>query len=147
MIYFINSKPRGRPKKIEYTRICYTSPLEKLYAIRKINKKQKEAADLFKHIMLGAFSAINCPGLSSQSKSIKKNTDSSIQLWKKILKSIELNFGRAMIDLIKSVIIDETEHLELLETNSILLKIKKFTGALDLIYQILHTPELHTLIS
>ena len=43
MIYLSNSKPKGRPKKIQAQIIAprRLTPVEKLYAIRRINKKQK----------------------------------------------------------------------------------------------------------
>ncbi len=89
---------------------------------------------------------MNCPGLSQQSHTthLKKEINISIQLWKKILLQIEQKFGRATIDLLKIIIIEEQECNQLMVDSSISMQIKRFVGALDLIYEILHTPELHT---
>lgn len=150
MIYLSSSKPKGRPKKIQSQTIApRLTPIEKLYAIRRINKKQKEASDMFKHIMINAYSAMNCPGLSQQSRTShsKKEINISIQLWKKILCQIEQKFGRATIDLLKTIIIDEQECTQLMIDSSVSMQIKRFVKALDLIHEILHTPELHTSIN
>lgn len=144
-------RDRGRPSGKQDTKLEESTHsqrsshdfLAELYLHRRINYSQMRNGILFRRLATAIYPTIGGPSMPNSGTAVIKgciNTNSGpdFGLWKMILGTITGKCGRHALDLLFSVLLENTQHDPLLQDNSLdISAIQNFRKALDIVGEVL----------